>query len=199
MTARLFIGFKPEDIIYGSLWRLLEPHEVPLHLGGRQRHPHLRRSSGELGRLAQVLVGEELGEHVQELVVAAVVDLLDEIHPARSDQSRVEPVEIVRGHEDDPTLGGRDAIDRVQEAAEGEPVGALIGRLRLRTELPADEGGIDVLQEDDGVLRGVRQAVGQPVVAHRAVAQVEHADAVLQLTCGQNEWLQVYFDMIIRE
>ena len=62
-------------------------------------------------------------------MVAAVRDLLDVVHAARPDQGWVEPLEVVGSHEDYPALRGGDSVDGIEEATEGEPVGALIGGL----------------------------------------------------------------------
>ena len=59
---------------------------------------------------------------------------------------------------------------------------------RTRTflgEVPADEGGVDVLEEDDGLLRRHTQQVVQPVVGQTPLAQVQHTDRVLKLTCKE--------------
>ena len=47
----------------------------------------------------------------------------------RPDQGGVEPLEVVGSHEDYPALRGGDSVDGIEEATEGEPVGALIGGL----------------------------------------------------------------------
>lgn len=53
--------------------------------------------------------------------------------------------------------------------------------LTLSGEVPADEGSVHVLQEDDALLRRHAQQVVEAVVGEAAVAEAEQADAVLQL------------------
>lgn len=53
--------------------------------------------------------------------------------------------------------------------------------LTLSSEVPADEGSVHVLQEDDALLRRHAQEVVEAVVGEAAVAEAQQADAVLQL------------------
>jgi hypothetical protein len=54
----------------------------------------------------------------------------------------------------------------------------------------ASERRVDVLQEDDGVLGGVRQAMLQSVVGHPAVGEVQDADRIFLepnvMNCNHN-------------
>lgn len=53
--------------------------------------------------------------------------------------------------------------------------------LTLSSEVPADEGSIHVLEQDDALLRCHAQEVIEPVIGEAAVAEAQQADAVLQL------------------
>ena len=54
--------------------------------------------------------------------------------------------------------------------------------LTLRCVLSADEGGVDVLEEDEALLRSHTQQVVQSVVSQPSLTQVQHTYTVLQLT-----------------
>ena len=50
------------------------------------------------------------------------------------------------------------------------------------TVLPAHEGGVDVFQQDDALLGSHTEEVVEAVVGKPAIAEVQHTDAVLQLS-----------------
>ena len=84
---------------------------------------HRRRSSRETPRdsfgpfsylfLALDVTSAAGAGAVQQLVVAAVRDLLDVIHPTGSDQCRVQPLKIIGCHEHYSALSGGDTVDGV--------------------------------------------------------------------------------------
>src|SRR6516164_1709938 len=61
----------------------------------------------------------------------------------RGGSRRVETFDAVRRHHDDPAFGGGDAVDRVEQAGEGQAAFLAAGALA------ADEGAIDVLQKQE--------------------------------------------------
>ena len=71
----------------------------------------------------------EPGEHGLELVLGAMTNELDIINTTRSDQSRVQSLNIVGGHEHYPPLGGGHAIYCIEQTTEGESVKTLVRRL----------------------------------------------------------------------
>ena len=53
------------------------------------------------------------------------------VDPSRSDERRVQLVDVVGGHEDDSPLGGGDAVDGVQQAGERQTVQTLVVEIIL--------------------------------------------------------------------
>lgn len=54
-------------------------------------------------------------------------------------------------------------------------------QLTLSGKVPADKGGVHVLQQDDALLWCHAQEVIEPVIREAAVAEAQQADTVLQL------------------
>jgi hypothetical protein len=77
-----------------------------------------------------------------KLFLRAIPNELPEVHPSWPDECRIQFFHVVSGHEYDPALGGRDAVDGVQQPGEGQAVQALVGRLNVGVSLAGSKGGI---------------------------------------------------------
>ena len=94
--------------------------------------------------------------------------------PARDGQGRVEPFGVVGRQEQDAALARADAVQGVEQAAQGDP--RLLGRRPLGLE-----HAVDVLDQQQGGRRqGIDQAP-QRVVRQEPVAQAEHGHRQVQL------------------
>lgn len=64
---------------------------------------------------------------------------------------------------------------------ESLPPAAGPGTLTLSSKVPADEGSIHILQQDDALLRRHAQQVVEPVIGEAAVTEAQQADTILQV------------------
>ncbi len=156
LTKRVSVG----DSIGGAL---LVEHEEALHLGG---------ADGVAGTDSEHIVGESLAirrrtqgvkslEHCPQLLGRAVADPLLVVHSPGSDEGFIQSFLVVCGHEHNPPFCGRNAVDGVEKTAQSQPPHSLVDDLTGRIGvLPAPgKGCVHVLQKNDGVLRGVGEAM----------------------------------------
>jgi len=95
------------------------------------------------------------------------------IRTARPEQCRVQPLLVVRCHEDNLTFLRADAVQSVKEAGERE-------RLLSLHLISLQEHGVHIFQQDDRILWGLREQPIQRVIVHLAVREVQIAEFQLE-------------------
>jgi hypothetical protein len=118
---------------------------------------------------------EKTPEKPRGLVAGRILEPELDIGAAGADQRRIEPIEVVGGHHDQPAFRGGDAVDRFEQAREPQSAHPSIG------PLPFDEGTVDVLQKDDAALGHPDEQVVDGVVVDVRVAQDHQENAHAQL------------------
>lgn len=150
----------------------LQRHRRVLHRRRWRRAchaPHARRDRDSTRRnrrrLLDRLDWEEALEDALGLPLGGVLEVDPDVHAARAAQRGIQPLDVVRRREQQAALGGRDAVERVEQARERERA-PVIGRLRLgrrrtrrsgrrRARCPgiardgARECGIEILEQED--------------------------------------------------
>jgi hypothetical protein len=89
------------------------------HLQLRHRQLSFRKCLRELQGLLLLSV-EESNEDASHLVPRGIANELLYVTPPRPYQRRIEPLDVVRGHEQHPALLGGCSVDRVEKAGEGD-------------------------------------------------------------------------------
>ena len=102
------------------------PVAEQVFLDGRHAHAAVRNVRGELaGTVLDLRIllpaGVEPCEETARLVRRRVAEVEAAVDPARSHQGRVEPLRVVRRQEQDPSLPRADAVQGIEQAAEGHP------------------------------------------------------------------------------
>eukprot|EP00240_Pyramimonas_obovata_P007645 CAMPEP_0118946784 /NCGR_PEP_ID=MMETSP1169-20130426/44838_1 /TAXON_ID=36882 /ORGANISM="Pyramimonas obovata, Strain CCMP722" /LENGTH=183 /DNA_ID=CAMNT_0006892839 /DNA_START=119 /DNA_END=667 /DNA_ORIENTATION=+ len=112
-------------------------------------------SSHKLGHLIRVC-GFELDLHV---------------NAPRTNQGRIEKLDMIRRQEEQAALLGGHTVDGVQEAGESHRP------LSASGPLPVVEGGVDVLQQQNAPRGGVRHQLAEHLVRQHAGGEVDDVDA----------------------
>jgi hypothetical protein len=129
----------------------------------------------------RLLAGIEAQEHPLHLVLGGQLQLQLHVAAARPDERWIELLDVVGGHEQQPTFLGSHAVQRVQQAAEGHRRAASAPGVTSLGGGALHEDGVDVFQHDDGVLRRVAEVLCHRVVGQPLVREVQDADVQLQL------------------
>ena len=111
------------------------------------------------------------------LVLGGVADVLDVVDAPWADERRVEALDVVGGHKQEAVFGRGNAVEGVEEAGKGDVV--------VHVDLARGDickRSINVLQQHNALLGDLGERVGQPVVGHPAVVEVENADPVVELS-----------------
>lgn len=148
-----------------------------LHLGcGNQLVVGLESLDELVAQL--LLAGEEPHEHLLGLVLGGIVNTLLEVNSSRSNESRIQTLGMVGGHEDDSFFRRSHTVQGVQKTREGDSgMVALIGTL-----LSLIEGRIYIFQKKERSLRHMVHQVIKTVVGKSGLGKIENTNVVIQFS-----------------
>mmetsp|Transcript_45228 Transcript_45228/g.175577 ORF Transcript_45228/g.175577 Transcript_45228/m.175577 type:complete len:284 (-) Transcript_45228:390-1241(-) len=166
---------KPWRIFDGTCRRLFVQHEVSLELG-HTRQRFRAHDSSKLG--CELSFGvEELEEEVPRLVLTSLANVFNDIHSSGSHEGGIKQLYMIRGHENQSSLGACCAVEHVQKTGEGDGL-----TISLYSWISFHKRRIDIFQKDYRMGRKHSHKMVESVIRQALVIEVENTDVVLQMS-----------------